>query len=839
MPPPPSPLTHRRNRLNTNTPDLSSCVPRKMPLSKGATFHSSSSSASDVDPVLSIQYLSRRSPTCSHASLSSLLSEKRGLAAHAIADFEETFSGARGPSRSSRRRSAESFNQQLKEVRTALPTDEGLGSSVSSPSEKGISKSLARVDLDSGLGDSVDGSVLGDGLGAAHTSEKDSPVAGNLIQGWLHRCLLMCSIDIDDLFSATNPSDVTSIQTRQQGRRPGLRTTETSRPRRTQPTSTPTTPHPSLSRFAKKKISELLFTPLLKEERFKAFHPIVTHLGSRVNKNIRCLRDLERSLIFQPLVSILYPLDQPNSNQPSKTRTSSVSPRLYQSFGELTIQLVIDTYGHLSETEQRRVTDRAYSNGYFLDLVQQVTQLASHIGSSSDPKEADQEVDDEEIYSIEDEVTLEGGLGTTGDFAELVRWRNGKGISLRTGLPYEPMAGLKRQHSTMTDEEIERSMARRKKGYIPEIIDMVCSDPDCGKIFHRKCDLAKHEKTHSRPFKCPIKSCKYHELGLPTEKEKDRHMNDKHDSNPRLYPCLFCEFKTKRESNCKQHMEKKHNWEYKRAKGKDKDNGSTPAQTPQLSTMDYNSSGMPLQSPASSNYGNWDDQSSVAGSLVDSAHGSTHFTPIEDPVNNFDFNAPFPSVPLFPRQATQGTPYVQSSNQFGYETAQQSHTYDQVQGYISPVKTTPESGNVRMTPVTPAYSAFTPQGQSPFAESLNYTGGAINNTFYQDGLPTPESAAYPYSRQPSVQYEQPYGMEQTLTNNPMLGPDIQLPQDDFALNFENMDAFTNMDAANQTLFDSKDLESQQFDAMFDNTDLTGMDYEMEPSYDDMINYDGH
>ena len=132
----------------------------------------------------------------------------------------------------------------------------------------------------------------------------------------------------------------------------------------------------------------------------------------------------------------------------------------------------------------------------------------------------------------------------------------------------------------------------------------------CGKQYPRLCDLNKHLKAHTRPFKCPVEACKYHLLGWPTEKELDRHRNDKHSIEPRTYSCLYppctCKFiprsvllwadmpayfgntiednslipkrwtdTSKRESNCKQHMEKTHGWEYVRSRFGHKDEGTS------------------------------------------------------------------------------------------------------------------------------------------------------------------------------------------------------------------------------------------------------------------------
>ncbi|RPB02254.1 hypothetical protein L873DRAFT_1673713 [Choiromyces venosus 120613-1] len=90
----------------------------------------------------------------------------------------------------------------------------------------------------------------------------------------------------------------------------------------------------------------------------------------------------------------------------------------------------------------------------------------------------------------------------------------------------------------------------------------------CSREFPRPCDLTKHKKTHERPFKCDDKSCKYHIEGFPTNKERERHQNDIHVANSKEWKCIYspCTYKSKRESNCKQHMEKAHGYNYKRMK---------------------------------------------------------------------------------------------------------------------------------------------------------------------------------------------------------------------------------------------------------------------------------
>lgn len=140
---------------------------------------------------------------------------------------------------------------------------------------------------------------------------------------------------------------------------------------------------------------------------------------------------------------------------------------------------------------------------------------------------------------------------------------------MATGQPYDPESPpvFKRTMSLDgADEGVQRSMARRKKNAPPMDINQKCDH--CDKVFKRPCDLTKHEKTHSRPWKCSEPTCKYAQTGWPTEKERDRHVNDKHSETPNFYKCQFqpCTYASKRESNCKQHMEKAHGWLYLRSK---------------------------------------------------------------------------------------------------------------------------------------------------------------------------------------------------------------------------------------------------------------------------------
>ena len=76
-------------------------------------------------------------------------------------------------------------------------------------------------------------------------------------------------------------------------------------------------------------------------------------------------------------------------------------------------------------------------------------------------------------------------------------------------------------------------------------------------------------------------------------------MNDKHSVAPSMFRCHYhpCPYESKRESNCKQHMEKAHGWVYVRSKnngklGKGSHNEKTPS-TPQMSTPGSNTFSAP------------------------------------------------------------------------------------------------------------------------------------------------------------------------------------------------------------------------------------------------------
>ncbi|KAI0189246.1 hypothetical protein F4808DRAFT_45850 [Astrocystis sublimbata] len=334
---------------------------------------------------------------------------------------------------------------------------------------------------------------------------------------------------------------------------------------------------PGLSRRAVSRINEHVLRPLLAKPELEAFKSIVLDCPRRISENqIICLRDLEKTLIFMA---------------PERAN----SAKLYLDFCTTSIRCIQATVEYLSDRDQTRPGDRPYTSGYFIDLFEQIRHHAQQLRESRDRLASGEDLGEMDVdpyvtgthllppptanqTSSTDEVKLIGGITITGRPAELVRVKkNGKAISLATGELVEDIdeeqgpVRFKRSMSQQAEdeEEIMRSMARRKKNATPEeLAPKKCNHPGCNKEFKRPCDLTKHEKTHSRPWKCPIPTCKFHEYGWPTEKEMARHVNDKHSAAPAMYECDYkpCPYKSKRESNCKQHMEKAHGWTYKRSK---------------------------------------------------------------------------------------------------------------------------------------------------------------------------------------------------------------------------------------------------------------------------------
>lgn len=361
-----------------------------------------------------------------------------------------------------------------------------------------------------------------------------------------------------------------------------------------------------LSDYAIEQIHKNIIKPILEEPGLKEFHPLLHEVPRRIDdRDIANLRDLEKTLIFCAPVSLsVDSSDRALAYWSSWIQDFSHSPAAYLNFCERSIQCLHATVEGVHESDQCLPSDRPYTNHYFLDLVEQIRRYATILAATRAKQEKGEELDEMDVtpYVIprsadwpahsakvvaefphtdndsnrDEHIQLQGGMSHNGKPAELVRTKDGKTISIVTGhvgISEDVAASSTKRPMAddfVDDDGVRRSMARRKKNELPKTY--TCKSAGCHKEFKRPCDLTKHIKTHDRPFKCPEEDCKYHEYGWPTEKECDRHVNDKHSDTPQLYQCLYtgCPYTSKRESNCKQHMEKSHGWEYVRSKSNGK-----------------------------------------------------------------------------------------------------------------------------------------------------------------------------------------------------------------------------------------------------------------------------
>lgn len=132
-------------------------------------------------------------------------------------------------------------------------------------------------------------------------------------------------------------------------------------------------------------------------------------------------------------------------------------------------------------------------------------------------------------------------------------------------------------------------------------------------------------------------------------------MNDKHSTTPSMYKCQYhpCPYESKRESNCKQHMEKAHGWAYIRSKNNGKAARKGPSvktpPTPQITTpgsyiFDASGSEYGEASNSHNTHNSYSVTHSVSGSIAASEESAsvsnveTPFMAIDDTFPPWDPN---------------------------------------------------------------------------------------------------------------------------------------------------------------------------------------------------------
>lgn len=158
-----------------------------------------------------------------------------------------------------------------------------------------------------------------------------------------------------------------------------------------------------LSPRASNRIHERILRPLIAEKEFKDLHPILLDCPRRIQqKEIICLRDLEKTLLQVAEVSEISVDDMLVSFTYSFLRHQkerAKSAALYFKFSMTSIRLLQATVQHLHEREQVRPADRQYTNGYFIDLVDQVRQAALQMAATREKQRKGEAIDDSDAES--------------------------------------------------------------------------------------------------------------------------------------------------------------------------------------------------------------------------------------------------------------------------------------------------------------------------------------------------------------------------------------------------------------------------------------------------------
>ncbi|TVY16405.1 Zinc finger transcription factor ace1 [Lachnellula arida] len=443
-------FTHPRRTTKTTSPALTPSssasgrptVKTNMSLRKGATFHSPTTPEEQLPEQFKVPALPRRSQT----TLEDVVDAHKRRVALTLGDIDRGLAAVEERSPTARQSFPDEANpvpQGFLDHTLGSPTTKSYGSIMDGPMSM-ESPSIGRRSLrprhnrrparysDSALGSSIDS------RSGKKTADKSST---NVTDDHCSKSIVAASAITRS--AAAHSSTIESLS--------------------------------RLSARASNRIHEHILKPLLAKPSLKEFHPIVKDCPRRIHgKEIVCLRDLEKTLIFMAPVSDIQTDDVVGgvAHWFSRLKERTKTAALYLDFCLTSIRCIQATVELLSEREQTRPHDRPYTNGYFVDLVDQIKQYAQQVQAAKE-REAKGEKLDEMDPEPTDEVRLHGGLAKNGRPAELVRVKkNGKAISVATGLPIElededskEAMRFKRSLSQEAedDEAIMRSMARRKR----------------------------------------------------------------------------------------------------------------------------------------------------------------------------------------------------------------------------------------------------------------------------------------------------------------------------------------------------------------------------------------
>lgn len=340
-------------------------------LKKSATFHSPRSPPStEHDPILSIPSLPRRSLTCPKTLENILAAHDKHIngISQIIGAVDRSLSGSSSFSSENQDTIAgESLPVPRFMLDAHIDFDDMNVDPLTQDTHKCPNQSNHKHhSSDSGIGSTVSSSETwkfeeGTDLGNGMINAADQVFGNSYLQTKGHTSSISLQIHEDNVESGIN----------------GLAT---------HATETAVGFQRVLSEYACKQIQKHIILPIIREDKLKAFHPLVTGIPYRVaRKEITCLRDLEKVLLWLAPVST-YP---PSSSSRSivlgliiALKKRSVSEASFVNFCETSIQCIHTTVEHLNEYDQCRPTDRPYTNGYFLDLVEQVRQYATMLAGN-------------------------------------------------------------------------------------------------------------------------------------------------------------------------------------------------------------------------------------------------------------------------------------------------------------------------------------------------------------------------------------------------------------------------------------------------------------------------
>ena len=379
-------MQHQSHQLHVSTSPTRNCS-----LRKSATFHTPTSPPSaSHDPILSIPSLPRRSPTCSK-DLEDTLAAADNRIARLIGAVDRSLSGLQSFSSDSQ----ETFvNEALPVPRFMIDThiDDHGWKHIDSTSSHMMDQPIPETPhqrhhtSDSGIGstESSTASILGDDadLKQGMVDILSIKKSGSLV------------IDDQGLISSTYSSASAANLLKEGSIKTGINGIGA------MPIDSSIGAQHVLSEYACRQIQKHIILPIIREEKLKTFHPLISGIPHRVaRKEITCLRDLEKVLLWLAPVSRCPSFSIRSSVQGLIlcSKKWSFSKASFLLFCETSIQCIHTTVEYLNQSDQRRPTDRPYTNGYFLDLVEQIRQYASLLATSRARASADLSTDANDV----------------------------------------------------------------------------------------------------------------------------------------------------------------------------------------------------------------------------------------------------------------------------------------------------------------------------------------------------------------------------------------------------------------------------------------------------------